>query len=919
MIPIKPALSYFRDCYRLDTRTVQLDNFFGRKVELRKVLKGREMLMNAELPYLPLDEVTGGKMASVLQLYGQEKALYYCTFFVVGYGTSTTGKRQRICAPLFLYESSLEMGEDGYEVKISPEKRVINVDVLNHLKQTEEDVRSEISQEVPADGFDFGRISKLRAILEASFTELDTEELMLYPQLSSETAIKKHYQLDKIKEGGYHVVPAAGLGIMARSDNTQGIMTELAEMADKQTSLPMSVMSLFGYKATQELPDTRLGYVPAILNEAQQKIIDNAHDYHLSVAIGPPGTGKSFTIASLAIEYMSRGQSVLIVSKSDQAVDVIDKKIQNDLGIANATVRAGKKDYLRELKARIEGILMGMVYYKDVEFVGKATQTLTDLQTRIEVCDERVKLARKGFQDLLGHEGRWGDALTDAHEKPGFINNLKAQYINWLTSRSEPHWHYSKEYMNALHERIKVIKEFVELSFSLRIRQTRMKNRQILRKLLSAIRARTSSRRQSLFDQLDFQALFGTLPIWLCKLSDLHQVLPFQKKLFDVVIIDEATQCDIASCLPAIYRAERAVIVGDPKQLRHVSFLSNSAQFAQQKKYGLEEFGEQLDYRDQSILDFVDHVLDTQDQLTLLNEHYRSLPDLIEFSNRHFYAGGLKIMNVIPSDHSKKNIYHIAVAGTRSGNGVNEAEAERALSLLIELIDEEKELDQHDCRTIGVLSPFRAQVDHINQLFLEKLTAETIARHDILCGTAHSFQGEERDIMILSFCLDNEAHATGFRHINRADVFNVSVTRARSMVQVLTSFDLGKLPSTAYLRQYLNQGKMEAPKASNPNEVHDAFMAEVNRFLSAKGFTIKAGYEVADLSLDLAVIKPDELVAIDLIGYTGAYQEGLSLTAYKVLHRAGIRTFPLPFSQWKLDRAYCKDALLDFLNQDSEL
>ena len=416
-----------------------------------------------------------------------------------------------------------------------------------------------------------------------------------------------------------------------------------------------------------------------------------------------------------------------------------------------------------------------------------------------------------------------------------------------------------------------------------------------------------------MFASLNFEDLFGTLPIWLCKLSDLHQVLPFQKKLFDVVIIDEATQCDIASCLPAIYRAERAVIVGDPKQLRHVSFLAGSTQYALQQKHGLEDFSVQLDYRDQSILDFVDHVLETQDQLTLLNEHYRSLPDLIEFSNQNFYAGGLKIMNVIPSDHSRRNIYHSEVGGTRSQNGINEAEADKVIEMLLEVIEEEKELDAQSCRSLGLLSPFRAQVDHINQRLLELLSAAAITKHDIACGTAHSFQGEERDIMMLSFCLDNQAHATGLRHINRADVFNVSVTRARSMVHVFTSYDLSKLPAQAYLRKYLSQVARAAPKSSDPKDLHDQFMNEVNVFLTEHGYITKAGYEVADLSLDLAVIKTHELVAIDLIGFSGVFQEGLSLSSYKVLHRAGIRTFPLPFSQWKLDQERCKEALLQFL------
>lgn len=59
----------------------------------------------------------------------------------------------------------------------------------------------------------------------------------------------------------------------------------------------------------------------------------------------------------------------------------------------------------------------------------------------------------------------------------------------------------------------------------------------------------------------------------------------------------------------------------------------------------------------------------------------------------------------------------------------------------------------------------------------------------------------------------------------------------------------------------------------------------------------------------------NKVIGIDLIGYPGVFEEGLSLSAYKVLHRAGIRTFPMPFSFWKLDQERCLEALLNFINE----
>ena len=915
MIPVKPALSYFRDCYRLDTRTVQLDNYFGRKVENRYLLEGKEQLLTAELPYMPLPKAIGEQYASVLSLYSKEKAIYYCSLFVVGYSISANGNRQRLCAPIFLHEAELIQDEDGHALKISPDNRIINVDVLSALKKTEEDVRSLISRKLPADQFNFGSIGKLKRLLTDSFNDLETEDLLLYPTLAKEAAIKKLFNRKDIQEGNYAVVPAAGFGFMKRSDNTQGIMTELGYMADNQVSLPPSIMSLFGYEPAKELPDTRLGFVPAALNTAQQKIIDNAHNHHLSVAIGPPGTGKSFTIASLAIEFMSRGQSVLIVSKTDQAVDVIDQKISKDLDIKNATVRAGKRGYLRELKERIENILSGISYYQDVEFFTQGEDKQADMRTAIVALENELKWARSRYEDVLAHEARWGEQLAKA-QNGSLFSRLKTRYINWLTDQKEPHWFWTQNYMQAVMKRLHMIKEYVELTFEISVKRTLVRDRKTLKGLLNALRARTSSRREVLFDKLDFEALFQTLPIWLSKLSDLHQVLPMRKGLFDVVIIDEATQCDIASCLPAIYRAERAVIVGDFKQLRHVSFLAQSAQHALQLKYGLEQFSEVLDYRNLSILDLVDDSLKSQEQVAFLNEHYRSLPDLIRFSNQHFYQGGLKVMSVIPEDHSTQNIEHIPVKGKRVKQGYNPLEASAVINHLKALIEEEQSLQPGLCRNIGILSPFRDQVDYINKQLLTALTAAEIDKHDILCGTAHSFQGEERDVMLLSFCLDEQGHATGFNHINRPDVFNVSITRAKSAITVFTSFSINKMDRNAYLRRYLEMVEVEMKQPPKSTNEHDVFLKEVQGLCGAQQWETRVGYEVADLSLDLLVLRADgQLVAIDLIGYPGVFEEALSLSAYKVLHRAGVRTFPLAYTFWKLDREKCEQAVIAFVNE----
>ncbi len=119
--------------------------------------------------------------------------------------------------------------------------------------------------------------------------------------------------------------------------------------------------------------------------------------------------------------------------------------------------------------------------------------------------------------------------------------------------------------------------------------------------------------------------------------------------MFDLVIVDEASQCDVASALPLLYRARRAIVCGDPKQLRHLSWLREDRQAALASQHGLTASQRsQWNYRTHSLLDVVNGALPSQDDVVLLDEHYRSLPQIIEFSNRRFYGQALRIMTKRP-------------------------------------------------------------------------------------------------------------------------------------------------------------------------------------------------------------------------------------------------------------------------------
>jgi len=442
------------------------------------------------------------------------------------------------------------------------------------------------------------------------------------------------------------------------------------------------------------------------------------------------------------------------------------------------------------------------------------------------------------------------------------------------------------------------------------------KHRSDLTKLLHALRSRTDRKKEKMFGEIDLDVLFRTFPIWLVTMSELSEVLPLGDELFDVAIIDEATQCDMASCLPLLQRARRIAIVGDPNQLRHVSFLSRERQRLAAEEFGLNETQQEaFAYRDKSVLDLVNESIGSQKSVMFLDEHFRSLPQIIAFSNREFYADALRIMTRRPETTCLQAIELRRVQGSRNEQGVNRAEAEA----LVEEINRRVEIEaglSGTASSIGILSPFRDQVDYLLARIEKGFSLDALKKHDILVGTAHTFQGEERDVMYLSLVVDPGSHAATFRFLNNPNVFNVAVTRARNYQYVFCSVDAGSLDGDSLLRRYLQHAETALPSNMEAGDaVDDAFLLDLRGALESEGVQVLPSYVVAGMKIDVVATRNGRSIGIDLIGYPGALAAAFSLDRYRVFQRAGLMLFPLPYSAWLERREECVAGILGWLGE----
>ncbi|HWR28157.1 MAG TPA: DEAD/DEAH box helicase [Candidatus Thermoplasmatota archaeon] len=283
------------------------------------------------------------------------------------------------------------------------------------------------------------------------------------------------------------------------------------------------------------------------------------------------------------------------------------------------------------------------------------------------------------------------------------------------------------------------------------------------------------------------QKILRFLPVWVVTNLSAKQSFPLKNNIFNLLIIDEASQCDIASALPLFYRANHIVIIGDPYQLKHISLLTETQDRSLATTHHIsEELYTNVSYTKHSLYDFAEQIIHQHsEQPLLLNEHYRCHPDIISFSNEYYYGRKLTIATdetklLHHSSFHKRILWHHVKGKTiHTKSPYNEEEAERVVEEILKIL----EIVSSAHASIGVVTLFRAQTEMITEK-LKKF--QDIFETDITIGTAHRFQGDEKDIIVFSPAV-SEGIKPGTLHWiqTTSQLLNVAVTRARSLFIII--------------------------------------------------------------------------------------------------------------------------------------
>ena len=322
---------------------------------------------------------------------------------------------------------------------------------------------------------------------------------------------------------------------------------------------------------------------------------------------------------------------------------------------------------------------------------------------------------------------------------------------------------------------------------------------------------KTIIRKKEKFPQGLFQNLKKAFPCILAGIRDYAEFIPLEKDLFDLIIIDEASQVSIAQALPALIRGKKIVILGDDKQFSNVK--SNNAStvtnqqykskiqtvFAEERIQGEDQYGllnkvkENFDIKN-SILKFVRFIRNYE---CLLKKHFRCYPEIISYSDKYFYGGNLQSMKI-----RGKGIEEVIKFDVIDHDGkldetknTNELEAD----FIIKKLKEFKE--NNIVQSLGIITPHREQVsmlwDKISNI-PEKDWLFEKCRLKIM--TFDTCQGEERDYIFYSMVATREKDRLNwiflkdFASINgevdgtiKSQRLNVGFSRAKECIHFVLS------------------------------------------------------------------------------------------------------------------------------------
>ena len=395
------------------------------------------------------------------------------------------------------------------------------------------------------------------------------------------------------------------------------------------------------------------------------------------------------------------------------------------------------------------------------------------------------------------------------------------------------------------------------------------------------------------------------VPAWIMPLNKVFDTLNPVENKFDIVIIDEASQSDISSLI-LLYMAKKIIIVGDDKQVSPSDVGVNIDKINMFRRKYIK--GKVVNDDLYGIRASLYSIVSTTFQPISLREHFRSVPEIIGYSNRTSYDNQILPLRDSNSSILKPAIIDYKVNGRRDEKSkINRVEAETIVSLIEACLA----MKEYKNSTFGVISLLGdEQAELIQDLIVKRIPATEIENHKILCGNSASFQGDERDIMFISL-VDSSEENKSLRLVGEGvegairKRYNVAISRAKDQLWIVHSIDKNNLKEgdlRKELFEYIDSVKENTfEKTIDEHRVISEFENEIIKYLLEKNYTVKQQLRVGSYDIDIVAIYGNKKIIIECDGKnSNCSQEEIiiNLAEQEVLERCGWEFIRVRASQY---------------------
>ena len=605
------------------------------------------------------------------------------------------------------------------------------------------------------------------------------------------------------------------------------------------------------YEQKQTTQSTPIVY-PFGFNLSQKTAVDNALNNRISIIEGPPGTGKTQTILNIIANAVMRGESVAVVSSNNSATANVLEKLKKygvDFIAAPLGNSANKEAFIESQNPTIPD----MSGWKEASSnLSTMRQDELELHKMLKLQNELSVITAE--QDTLekeyAHFGEYYKTLSFEGTMPKFFDNTKASKIlafsaeYELLMQSDTNVGFFKKLFIGLTYGIKNIRFYgkpVEvitpycqnIYYNRRLMEIKMRKAELRAAMksydfefkmkrytamsMSAFKASLAkkygvARTRPYFESDDLwkrsEEFIRNYPVVLSTTYSLRASLS-SSFVYDYVIVDEASQVDLATGALALSCAKKVVVVGDLKQLPNVVDKEQKAI----TDWIFEQFDlpETYRYSNHSLLSSVVSLFPNAPHI-LLKEHYRCHPEIIGFCNQRFYNNELIVLTKPMSKRQPLMVYR-----TAPGNHAREHMNQRQIDVITNEVFPNQKLNASD-GSVGIVTPYRNQANALQKVF-----EGTMVKAD----TADKFQGQERNVMIFS-TVDNEIG----EFASDPNRLNVAVSRAIDQFIVVT--DGNDNDNTSPIHELIGYIQYHNYEVIN-SELHSVFDYLYQNYAQARG------------------------------------------------------------------------------------